>query len=327
MAKAVFTTRGNLKVGVGKLAAGSTGKRSSVKTAVHDGDTITTDPDGNLGVRFLAIDTPEVSLPLPTGAPDRFVKIGSPEWTAFLADPFAAELPAFDPPLDRGLEAYIAGRVGPGAAANHATHALAAERALEAEVARDLTDLFGGDLEAFRFFYAFAHEVMDGYGRLLGYIHPDQPGTPKAQRRASYNRRQLDEGLAGPYFIWPNLDPYRPQGSLVKAVPPPGEVAPRHATAAQRGELDRARAAVRTAREQHKGIYDAGSPLALQPSELRFLSRRKPPERWVIDLGAGDDLLVPPQRYYTIENLEDRLYVPDEYIPLFEQAGWKRGPV
>ncbi len=327
MAKAVFTTRGNLKVGIGKLAAGSTGKRSSVKTAVHDGDTITTDPDGNLGVRFLAIDTPEVSLPLPTGPQDRFVKIGSEEWTTFLTDPFAPALPPFDPPLDPGLKAHIAGRAGPGAAANHQAHALAAERALEEQVAKDLAELFADDLEAFRFFYAFAHEVMDGYGRLLGYIHPDQPHTPKAQRRASYNRRQLDDGLASPYFIWPNLDPYRPQGSLAKAVPPPGDVAPEHATGAQRDELERARTAVRTAREQHNGIYDAANPLALQPSELRFLSRRKPPERWVIDLGAGGDTILPPQRYYEIENLEDRLYVPDEYIPLFEQAGWKRGAV
>ncbi len=75
MAKAIFTTRGNLKVGNGLLAAGTDGKRSSVKVSVHDGDTVTTDPAGNLGVRFLAIDTPEVSLPLPTRPPDRFSKI------------------------------------------------------------------------------------------------------------------------------------------------------------------------------------------------------------------------------------------------------------
>ncbi len=165
---------------------------------------------------------------------------------------------------------------------------------------------------------------MDGYGRLLGYVHPDQPGTPAAQRRPSYNRRQLDRGLASPYFIWPNLDPYRPQTALVKAVPPPGDIAPATASSAQRGELNRARTAVRTAREQHLGIYAEQNPLALQPSELRFLSRRKPPERWVIDLSAGDDQILAPQLSYTITNHEDRLYIPDEYIPLFEQAGWKR---
>jgi hypothetical protein len=59
--------------------------------------------------------------------------------------------------------------------------------------------------------------------------------------------------------------------------------------------------------------------------ELRFLSRRQPPDRWVIDLGRDDDALLPPQAYFTIPNPEDRLYIPGEYVPLFVEAGWRRG--
>ena len=32
-----------------------------------------------------------------------------------------------------------------------------------------------------------------------------------------------------------------------------------------------------------------------------------------------------PQAYATIANPEDRLYVPSEYVPLFVEAGWRRG--
>jgi hypothetical protein len=54
-----------------------------------------------------------------------------------------------------------------------------------------------------------------------------------------------------------------------------------------------------------------------------FLARRQPPERWLIDLSAGDDRLLAPQRYRTVPNPEDRLFIPEEYVPLFEQNGWK----
>jgi hypothetical protein len=62
--------------------------------------------------------------------------------------------------------------------------------------------------------------------------------------------------------------------------------------------------------------------LRLLPFELRYLSSRKPPHRWVIDLSANDAKLLAPELYYTIENPEDRLFVPDEYRELFESAGW-----
>jgi hypothetical protein len=44
----------------------------------------------------------------------------------------------------------------------------------------------------------------------------------------------------------------------------------------------------------------------------------------VIDLSKNDDVLIKPQEYYTIPNVEDRLFIPEEYVPLFVEAGWKK---
>jgi hypothetical protein len=86
--------------------------------------------------------------------------------------------------------------------------------------------------------------------------------------------------------------------------------------------LDEARGWVRQAREGGQGVWSPSQPLRLLPFELRFLARRTPPDRWVIDLSAGDDRLLGPQLYYMIENPEDRLYVPEEYVQLFVSKGW-----
>jgi hypothetical protein len=43
----------------------------------------------------------------------------------------------------------------------------------------------------------------------------------------------------------------------------------------------------------------------------------------VIDLSAGDDLLRQPQTYHGIPNVEDRLFVAEEYVALFESKGWQ----
>jgi hypothetical protein len=63
----------------------------------------------------------------------------------------------------------VTGRVGAGAAANHARLGTAATGALRELVRGDVAVL--GQTEAtFRFFCAFAHEVMDGFGRLLCFL-------------------------------------------------------------------------------------------------------------------------------------------------------------
>jgi hypothetical protein len=146
--------------------------------------------------------------------------------------------------------------------------------------------------------------------------------------------RLLEAGVANPYFIWPNVDPFRGPSSLAAAVSEPG-------TASQltRGDnaLAEARTWVRAAREAGAGVFSKDDPL-LQAFEVRFLSRqstievdrgerevRRPPDRWVIDLSKEDVALLPPQHYHTIPFPEDRLFVPAEYVPLFVEHGWRRG--
>ena len=319
MAKAIFTLRSGLKVG--RTALGAHGDAAgSVRQQTHDGDTVIVDPDGNLGLRFLGVDAPEVSFTLPGST--TFVSIADERWATFLDDPFSAAFGAFDPPLDPALHAFLLTRVGPGTAANHATLAKASERALEALVESDIAAL-GAPAEKFRFFCSFATEVMDGYGRLLCYLNRDQPDKNlPSPRPTSYNERLLATGDVMPYFIWPNLDPYQRAKRLVDAVPQPGGIAPVSVAIEHSRSFDAARRSVAEARQQGLGVFDPVEPLRLQPFELRFLSRRKPPDRWVIDLSAGDNLLRDPQTYHLIPNPEDRLFVAEEYVTLFESKGW-----
>jgi hypothetical protein len=88
--------------------------------------------------------------------------------------------------------------------------------------------------------------------------------------------------------------------------------------------LRRARDWVRDCRRTHRGVFDAMEPLRLEPFEVRLLARREVPKRWVIDLSRNDDSLMHPQRYYEVPNPEDRLFIPEEYVPLFVERGWKR---
>jgi hypothetical protein len=82
--------------------------------------------------------------------------------------------------------------------------------------------------------------------------------------------RLLEAGVANPYFIWPNVDPFRGPSSLAAAVSEPG-------TASQltRGDnaLAEARTWVRAAREAGAGVFSKDDPL-LQAFEVRFLSRQ-----------------------------------------------------
>ena len=97
--------------------------------------------------------------------------------------------------------------------------------------------------------------------------------------------------------------------------------------------LSQARQYVRDARNQGKGVFGdivengvkKADPLILMPHEIRFLAARRPPSRYVIDLeqqGNRAGKLLHPENYYQIPNVEDRLYIPVEYEPLFERKGW-----
>ena len=310
-------TIGNVKLGV---RAGVTG---SVKQEVHDGDTIVvrSKQDDNFSVRFLGIDTPEISFKPPTS--NNFLGIGREEWKLFLQDPFASHLPPFSSQLDPALENHITSISGTDTASNHIHYAREAEDELESLVDSDMADL-GQDKDSFEFFLIFSKEVMDGYGRFLCFINRNQPNsiTP-SPRPLSYNERLLESGLASPYFIWPNVSPF---GPLSKINPADLVPATFRNTTSSDSKLSTARGFVSNARTNHLGIFDAANPLLMQPFELRFLAGRNPPHRWVIDLSKNDNTLIKPQNYFTIPNLEDRLYIPPEYVPLFVEAGWQRQP-
>ncbi len=208
-------------------------------------------------------------------------------------------------------------------AENHLKHARAAEDFLEREITQDM-QILGQDAETFRFFMAFAFEVMDGYGRLLGYLNREQPNANEpAPRPLTYNERLLKAGQAFPYFIWPNVNPFKKADSILQAVPKPGT---QRTEAEADITLSRTAEFLATAREKHLGLFDAMQPMLLEPFELRLLSRRELPGRWVIDLSENDDVLIRPENYHQIPHPEHRLFISAEYVPLFVEQGWKRQP-
>lgn len=314
MPKAIEQLASGLTIGHAGLGLRD-GVPGSVRQEVHDGDTISVRALGGFGVRFLGVDAPEISFTLPGGG-DRFVGLGEQAWADYLADPFAPALGPFQPALIEELEQYLRTKTGPNAAANHYRLAKLAEAELETEVEADIAAL-GVTLDTFEFFLAFAHEVMDRYGRLLCFINR-KDSSP--QRPLSYNERLLQLARVTPYIIWPNTNPFRKQKSPRDAVIEPGQARQAADTDAS---LRQARDWTRAARQNSLGIFDPADPLRLLPFEVRFLGRRQPPDRRVIDLSRDDDVLIHPQRYFEIANPEDRLFVPDEYAPLFVEKGWR----
>jgi hypothetical protein len=305
---------------VGHAALGvRNGRRETVRQAVHDGDTATIAADGNFSVRLLGVDTPEVSFRLPN-APG-FPPLSGPQWEEFLTDPLAERFGRFDREVPPALARHIKSRTGSGTAALHLKHARAAEDAFESLIAADIEAL-GQTTESFRFFLAFGFEVTDGYGRMLCYLNREQPDPDRpAPRPLSYNERMLELGRAFPYFIWPNVNPYRRAAHVTAAVIPPNT----QKTLAERDRsLRQAREFTQAARAAHRGVFDAMEPAMLEPFELRWLASRSLPHRWVIDLTRNDDVLVRPENYSTIPHPEDRLWIPEHFVPLFVEHGWRR---
>jgi hypothetical protein len=261
-------------------------------------------------VRLLGVDAPELSFMLPGAT--TFTSLANRNWTEFLADPFVGMPHAWP----RGLVEHLRTRLCITTAHNHLQHALAAEVTLKSEVSVDM-ERAGSARADFRFFLAFAHEVMDRYGRMLAYVNREQFA---GSRPDSYNERLLARGVVLPYFIWPNIDPFRAVGPLLEAVPLPGSA---KTAVAQAPALRRARTWVKSARRRGAGVWAAEDPLQLESFELRFLAQRRIPDRFVIDLSKDDDRLVPPEEYYTIPFPEDRLFVPVEYMHLFRLYGWR----
>ncbi len=314
MPDAFFTIGGRPRA-VTSIRRGANDQPQSLDASIPDGDTIGVHVEGGGSVRFLGIDTPEKSFQLPgSGGPRR---LDSPEWQDYLADPFR---PQFGPlALDADLAAHLRARIGAGVAMNHRRHGENAEQALAALVQADMAAL-GRDLNTFRYFVAFSFEVFDSFGRFLAFINRDQPDADNpGPRPPSYNERMLQNGASLPYFIWPNIDPFR-EPSLLDAVIAPGAA---NRVATETPALRRARDLVHRARAARAGVFDAANPLLFEAFEVRYLGRRKPPDRAVIDLSRDDDMILRPQSYFRIANPEDRLFIPSHFVPLFVSRGWR----
>ena len=282
---------------------------------VRDGDTINVELNGYTPVRFLGIDTAEKSF-APAGTLN-FKPTNDPHWVEHMQTLFN-ENDDLKAQLGSELVAYLEPRLNAHTAENQHGFAIAAQEILTAEVENDISEL-GQTKEDFQFFHHFSHEVMDGYARLLCYINRDQKEKPRPK---TYNERLLQKGAASPYFIWPNVNPFQSVGSKVDAVPTPGNIV---LEVSENGRgLKYARESVRQAREQKLGIFSSDLPLLIEPFEFRYLAHLRAPKRWLIDLSHDNDVLIRPENYIQVPNIEDRLFVSDEYIPLFESKGWKR---
>jgi endonuclease YncB( thermonuclease family) len=299
---------------VGFLGFGlRSGAVESPRQSVHDGDTVIGRTLANVDVRFLGMDTPEVSFHLP--GQRAFVSIGSEKWAAFLSNPFEDWT---GPEVPQELLQHLQPGLTEETADNHARHAAAARQHLIELVEADMATFHDGSKDQFSFFIRFAHDVIDRYGRLLGYLNVNLEADVQ-DRPDTYNERMLQAGLAMPYFIWPNTEPFKKQPTLLDAVFAPSDVA----GIASSGALGRARGWVAEARAAGKGLFDPTDPLLLQPFELRYLADRRLPDRAVVDLSGANPGLVPATGYGKVPHEEDRLFIPSEFVPLFRERGWQ----
>ena len=314
MPDAFFTIDDNPRA-VTFIRRDANGQPQSLKASIPDGDTIGVHVVGSGSVRFLGIDSPEKSFQLPGSS--AFRRLDSAEWENYLTDPFLPQFGAFA--LDVSLVNHLRTRIGAGAGINHRLHGDNAEQALIALIQSDMTAL-GQNLNTFGYFLAFSFEVFDRYGRFLAFINRNQPDANNpSPRPLSYNERMLEAGAALPYFIWPNIDPFRTL-TLLGAVITPG-TANNYAQTAPR--LRWARNVVKQARANGIGVFNPANPLRFEAFEVRYLGRREPPNRAVIDLSRNDDMILRPQNYFHIPNPEDRLFIPSEFVPLFAARGWR----
>jgi endonuclease YncB( thermonuclease family) len=288
-------------------------KVGTIPQIAHDGDTIAIHSEKNFSVRFLGIDAPEVSCPIP-GTTD-FVSLNNEKWVKYLKDLFNGSKPSFI--SNKNLFEYLKHKVKPEKVAEN--HYLLAD-----EARKYLIGLIEGDIKAlnqtndtFQLYLSFAFEIMDRYGRFLCYIN--RYDTDSNNRPFTYNERLLQAGMVCPYFIWANVNPSGSAGNILDAVVKPKQV---QSYLNANKPLKRAIQFVKDARMNKLGIFGQDK-LQLEPFELRYISRQAAPERYVIDLSNESKKLIAPDEYYKIENAEDRLFIPGEYVPLFRVNGWK----
>jgi len=315
VADAFFTVNGNVRA-IGSIRRGANGQPQTLDASIPDGDATGIHIAGSGSVRFLGVDTPEKNFQLAGASSQR--RLDSAEWEAYLTDPF---LPQFGPfELDEDLVSHLRTRIGAGAGMNHRVHGDNAERTLSGLVQSDM-DALGQNPNTFGYYLSFSFEVFDSFGRFLAFINRNQPHENiPGLRPLSYKERMLASGTALPFFVWPNIDPFRQSPSILEAVVPPGTA---NQVAESTPALRRARDLVRQARAKGKGVFDPTDPLRFEAFEVRYLGRREAPNRAVIDLSRNDDVILQPQHYFRIPNSEDRLFIPQAFVPLFVSRGWR----
>lgn len=295
----------------------------SVKTAVHDGDTVKVQLSGNFSIRFLGIDTPEMTLEYPKiGSTDDGKWLSIEKFENYLKDPFASAYPdssKFEKSLGAGLVKHLKTVLGPNCATIHRELAEKAQRALEQMIIDEYMDR-AKDGKHYTFFMVFSNEILDGYGRLLCYLYRNNTKTEQKQNPLSYNERMLKEGWGFPYFIWPNVVPFFYPGRAISESIPPADELKNWMSSSNATKLNSARNFTKDARNNGKGVFSQNT---IAPFELRYLCRREIPKRYVLDLATCSKKLVKPTDYYSIKNHEDRLFVDSHYVDLFLKKGYQ----
>ena len=203
MPKAIRTDSVNNRTTGIALPGLYSGQPGTVAQQVHDGDTLSVRPGGDIGVRLLGIDTPEVSFTFP-GPKLSFVTLSNARWNDFLTTVFDSRWGEFSSMVSPGLQSWIESKLVDEPGTVHNLHANAATQDLRAMITKDM-EIMGQDLTTFSYYLGFGFEVMDSYGRFLCTINRNQPQrTVPTPRPPTYNMRMLENGRAFPYFIWPN---------------------------------------------------------------------------------------------------------------------------
>ena len=288
----------------------------SIRQNTHDGDTIKVYDSGNISIRFLGIDTAEISFEINSSG--KFISTGNQEWEDYLGD-IENRWSGMESELGINLKENIINRIKDRKPAeNHNYYAKLAEDYLENLIKMEMEKL-EQTKENFKFFLPLAYELFDGYGRLLAFVHPDD----KINKPESFNQALLAGGVALPYFIWPNVNPFRKKATVSEAAfNNPDDF--RSFTNADQS-LQKARTDIKKARQDKTGVFSENGPgpLILDAFELRYLSRQKAPYRWFIDLDAEDSILHHPCEYFRFLP-EDRLFIPEHFVPLFASRGWMK---
>lgn len=308
-----------LKLGVSGI--GLHGKKvGSISQIVHDGDTVNTRLIHNLGVRFLGIDTPEISFQFP--GTHTFVSLSDKKWDEYFRSGKWKEGLAVGQDLYHHFSNIIGN--GKNIVKNHLEYAQEARKALLKIINSDLKKS-KRSVKSFNFFMAFGSDFLDGYGRLLCYLNSSLDNFKSQKdkdeiKKLSYNERQLATGLGCPFFIWPNVQPFL----SVKAFSRENVHPKNFWTLIKKAQkLHQARKSVAEARSSNKGIFNNTNLLKLMPFEFRIIARKKGPDRFVIDLrDEGNNVLLKPEEYIKIPHQEDRMHIPGEYVPIFQLYGW-----